>query len=85
MKGAGVWMLGAVWSLPFQLLVTPFKWASGTAADVADRIGTEMECRALHEDEEKGGGYPTAALERLGEIQYPPFNPSFLAVNKDSD
>ena len=65
--------------------VTPFKWASGTAADVADRIGTEMECRALHEDEEKGGGYPTAALERLGESQYPPFNPSFLAVNKDSN
>jgi hypothetical protein len=85
MKGAGVWILGAVWSLPFQLLVTPFKWASGTAADVADRIGTEMECRALHEDEEKGGGYPTAALERLGESQYPPFNPSFMAVNKDSD
>ena len=28
----------------------------------ADRIGTEMECRALHEDEEKGGGYPIAPL-----------------------
>ena len=26
------------------------------AADVADRVGTEMKCRALHDDEEKGGG-----------------------------
>ena len=50
MRGAGLWILGAVWSLPFQLLVTPFKWASGQAANVADRVGTEMECRALHSD-----------------------------------
>jgi len=85
MKGAGVWMLGAVWSLPFQLLVTPFKWVSGMAADVADRVGTEMECRELHEDEEKGSGYPTAALERMVEGTYPPFNPNFLVNNKDSD
>jgi len=85
MKGAGVWMLGAVWSLPFQLLVTPFKWASGTAADVADRVGTEMECRALHEDEKGGGEYPVAALRSLEEGKYPPFNPGFLAVNKDSN
>ena len=77
-------MLGAVWSLPFQLLVTPFKWASGQAADVADRVGTEMECRALHDDEEKGGGYPIAALEKLVEGRYPPFNPDFLDKNKDS-
>jgi len=83
MRGAGLWMLGAVWSLPFQLLVTPFKWASGQAADVADRVGTEMECRALHSDEEKGGGYPIAALEKLVEGRYPPFNPDFLDKNKD--
>ena len=48
------------------------------AADVADRVGTEMECRALHNDEEKGGGYPIAALEKLVEGRYPPFNPDFL-------
>jgi len=52
--------------------------------DVADRVGTEMECRALHEDEEKGGGYPVAALEQLVEGGYPPFNPGFLVKDKDS-
>jgi hypothetical protein len=50
----------------------------------ADPVGTEMECRALHEDEEKGGGYPTAALERMVEGKYPPFNPDFLVKDKDS-
>ena len=54
------------------------------AADVADRVGTEMECRALHDDEEKGGGYPIAALEKLVEGRYPPFNPDFLAKDMDS-
>jgi hypothetical protein len=54
------------------------------AADVADRVGTEMECRVLHDDEEKGGGYPIAALEKLVEGRYPPFNPDFLAKNTDS-
>jgi len=29
---------------------------SAERADVANRVRTEMECRALHEDEEKGGG-----------------------------
>jgi len=67
-----------------ELLVTPFKWASRTAADIADRVGTEMERRALHEDEEKGGGYPVAALEKLVEGGYPPFNPGFLVKDKDS-
>ena len=67
-----------------EVLVTPFKWVSGTAADVADRVGTEMECRALHEDEEKDASYPTAALERMVEGTYPPFNPDFLVKNKDS-
>jgi len=58
--------------------------SSGQAADVADRVGTEMECRALHSDEEKGGGYPIAALEKLVEGRYPPFNPGFLATDTDS-
>jgi len=54
------------------------------AADVADRVGIEMECRAVHDDEEKGGGYPIAALEKLVEGRYPPFNPDFLAKDTDS-
>jgi hypothetical protein len=35
-RGAGLWMLGALWSLPFQLIITPFKWIGGAAADIAD-------------------------------------------------
>jgi hypothetical protein len=66
-----------------RLTTTPYGPASGQAADVADRVGTEMECRALHSDEEKGGGYPIAALEKLVEGRYPPFNPDFLDKNKD--
>ena len=62
----------------------PFRWASSAATDVADNVGTEMECRALHVDEEKGGGYPTAALESMVEGSIPPFNPDFLVKNKDS-
>jgi len=54
------------------------------AADVADRVGTKMECRALHDEEEKGGGYPIAALEKLVEGRYPPFNPDFLVKDTDS-
>jgi hypothetical protein len=65
------------------LMTTPDGPASGQAADVADRVGAEMECRALHSDEEKGGGYPIAALEKLVEGRYPPFNPDFLDKNKD--
>ena len=45
-KGTGMWLLGACWSLPFQLLMSPFRWASGAAEDIADRVGTEMECQA---------------------------------------
>jgi len=45
MRVAGVWILGAVWSLPFQLLITPFKWASGTSAGIADALGLRWSAR----------------------------------------
>ena len=32
-KGVGMWLLGACWSLPFQLLMSPFRWASEAAED----------------------------------------------------
>ncbi len=42
-KGAGLWMLGAFWSLPFQITITPFRWAGDIASDFTDpRIETEM-------------------------------------------
>ena len=88
-RGAGLWILGAFWSLSFQLLITPFSWIGGAAASVADRVGTEMECQAHHEDARRGdGGYPAAALEELerSESTYPPFIPSFMRrpIQKDS-
>jgi hypothetical protein len=64
-RGAGLWMLGAFWSLPFQLIIMPFRWVGGTPADVADWVGTEMECQAHHEEARRGGSYPAAALEEL--------------------
>jgi hypothetical protein len=54
-KGAGLWMLGAFWSLPFQLIITPFRWAGNTAAHFIDRFGTEMECQAHHKEARRGG------------------------------
>ena len=79
-KGAGVWLLGACWSLPFQLLILPFRWASNAVEDIADRVGTEMECQAHHEDNRMSN--PTAALARVerGSVAYPPFIIHFWAV-----
>jgi len=83
MRGAGVWILGAVWSLLFQLLITPFKRASGKAVGIANQVGTEMECQA-HLEDKNAGGSPTTALEKLVDCgrSYLPLNPSFLNVNE---
>ncbi len=41
-RGAGLWILGAFWSLPFQLLITPFSWIGYPAAalEELDRSGS---------------------------------------------
>ncbi len=84
-RGPGVWLLGACWSLPFQLLLSPFRWASRAAEDVADRVGIEMECQAHHDDNR--ARYPTTEVARVERERetYPPFYSSFLArfANKD--
>ena len=75
-KGAGVWLLGACWSLPFQLLISPFWWASSAAEDIADRVGTEMESQAHHEDDRKS--YATTALARIEQ----PIRPLFQVLGR---
>jgi hypothetical protein len=80
-RGAGLWILGAFWSLPFQLIITPFPWAGGTAVDVANWVRTEMVCQARHEEARRGnGGSQTGAVEETqrSESAYPPFIPSFV-------
>ena len=76
-RGAGVWLLGALWSLPFQLLISPVRWASNAAADIADRVGTEMECQAHHEEERRTETYPASMLSTLekGSRFFPPYVP----------
>ena len=84
-KGVGMWLLGACWSLPFQLLMSPFRWASEAAEDIADRVGTEMECQAAHEEARKG--YPASDLEDMerGSRSYPPYVPSYRASATGGD
>jgi hypothetical protein len=77
-RGAGLWIVGAFWSLPFQLIITPFPWAGGTAVDVANRVRTELVCQAHHEEARRGnGGSPTGAVEETQRIEsaYTPFIP----------
>ena len=47
------------------------------AEDIADRVGTEMECQAAHEEARKG--YPASDLEDIerGSRSYPPYVPSY--------
>ena len=47
------------------------------AEDIADRVGTEMECQAAHEEDRKG--YPASDLEAMerGSRSYLPYVPSF--------
>ncbi len=47
------------WSLPFQLIISPVRWANETATEVAFRVAVDMESHA-HMDESKRrlAGYP---------------------------
>ena len=66
--------------MPFQLLISPFRWASSAAEDIADRVGTEIECQAHHE--EVRNVYPASELMRMerGSNRYLHFVPSFRAA-----
>jgi hypothetical protein len=48
----GLWLLGTFWSLPFQLIISPVRWASEASIEVADRVAVNMESQA-HMDESK--------------------------------
>jgi hypothetical protein len=49
-RGMGLWLLGAFWSLPFQLIISPVRGANKATAEVADRVTVDMESQA-HMDE----------------------------------
>ena len=72
-RAAGVWLLGALWSLQFQLLITPARRASNAASEVPDCVAVKMECQAHHEDNRRPVGYPTSLLADMerGSSLYP--------------
>jgi hypothetical protein len=77
-SGVGLWLLGAFWSLPFQLLITPARWASEATAGVTERVAMEMECQAHHEDSQRPVSvYPAFLLAdmELGNSLYPTYIP----------
>jgi hypothetical protein len=50
---AGLWLLGAFWSLPFQLIITPVRWANEAATEVTYQVAIEMEYQAHHDEERR--------------------------------
>jgi hypothetical protein len=42
-RGMVLWLLGAFWSLPFQMIISPVRWANEAATEVADRAAVNME------------------------------------------
>jgi hypothetical protein len=72
----GLWLFAAFWSLPFQLIISPVRWANEAASDVADRVAVEVESQA-HLDEEKRrmSGYPSSMLHKMrgGHSLYLPY------------
>ncbi len=85
--GVGLWLLGAFWSLPFQLIISPIRWASEAATDVADRVAIEIESQA-HMDNEmrRMAGYPSTMLSEMsgGHGLYPPYVPRLGTEAEDS-
>ncbi len=86
-RGVGLWLLGVFWILPYQLIISPVRWASEVATDVADRVAMEMESQA-HMDNEKRSmaGYPSTMLREMsgGHSLYPPYVPRLGAEAEDS-
>jgi hypothetical protein len=74
----GIWLLGAFWSLPFRLIISPVSWANKAASEVADRVAVDMESQA-HMDKEKRrmSGYPSSMMHEMrgGHSLYLPYVP----------
>ncbi len=83
----GLWIMGAFWSLPFQLIISLVRWASEAASEIADRVAVDMESQA-HMDEEKRrmSSYPSPMLYEMrgGHSLYPTYVPRLSIEVKDS-
>jgi hypothetical protein len=67
-RGMGLWLLGAFWSLPFQLIITPVRWANEAATEVAEPVAVEMESQAhLDENKRRMAVYPASMLSEMRE------------------
>jgi hypothetical protein len=67
-KGCGIWILAALWSTLFQVLMMPIRWATGAADDVAARVGDHM----LKEATKEGVHYPlkeAAILKQHSDVE----------------
>jgi hypothetical protein len=83
----GLWLLGAFWSLPFQLIISPVRWANEAAFEVADRVAVNMESQA-HVDNVKRmmSGYPSSMLHEMrgGHSLYLPYVPWLSTEAEDT-
>jgi hypothetical protein len=74
----GLWLLGAFWSLPFQLIINPVRWANEAASEVADRVAMDMESQAHMDEEKRRMSCDLSSLlhkMREGHSLYPPYMP----------
>jgi hypothetical protein len=86
-RGMGLWLLGAFWILPFQLSISPVRWANEAGTEVADRVAVEMESQAHMDDEkQRMSGYPSMMLHEMsgGHFLYPPYVPRLGTEAEDS-
>jgi hypothetical protein len=86
-RGVGIWLLGAFWSLPFQLIISLGRWASEAATDVADRVAIEIESQAHTDDEKRRmAGYPSTMWREMsgGHGLYSPYVPWLGTEAEDS-
>ncbi len=77
-RGVGLCLLGAFWSLPFQLIISPIRWANEGATEVADRVAVDMESQAdMDEEKRRMSSYPSSMLHKMtgGHSLYPPYVP----------
>jgi uncharacterized membrane protein len=86
-RGMGLWLLGAFWGLPFQLIISPVRWANEAATELAERVAVDMESQAHMDDEKRRmSGYPLTMLHEIrgGHSLYLPYMPWFGTKAKDS-
>jgi hypothetical protein len=69
----GLWLLGAFWSLPFQLIISLVRWANE-----ANRVDVHMESQAqMDENKRKMSDYPASMLTEMrgGNSLHQPYLP----------